>query len=186
MKKDMRGVLFIVRGQYRRDKGERFFNEVSNTYHHIGGYDPSDSSNPEWYMLVENLTFHTLACGSDLEKVVKCARFYINKYPTQVKFRKMLDTLESKDSPITKRIMEEVYKEFGHTYEDLIDGVVDTTYEEVLEKKRSVLKKSKKVLKTGVSMSNGNRVSSAPEVSGKGNTPFRKGIKTGIRKLSMA
>lgn len=141
MKEDMRGVLFIVRGQYRRDYGEKFFNEVSESYHHIGGYDPSDSSNPEWYMLLENLTYHTLACGSDLEKVVRMARQYIQKYPTQARFRKMLNTLESKDSPITKRIMEEVYKEFGHTYEDLVEGVVDTTYEEVQARIKGRLKK---------------------------------------------
>ena len=185
MKKDMVGVLFIVKGQYRRDHGKKFFNEVSESYNHIGGYDPSDPSTPEWYMLVENLTFHTLACGSNLEKVVRTARIYIKKYPTQDKFRKMLDKLESKDSPITKRIMEEVYSEFGHTYEDLIEDVVDTTYEEVLEKKRSVLKKSKKVLKTGVSMSEKRSRTRAPkEVTEK--TTLHKGIKTSVRKLSMA
>ena len=146
----MKGVVLYDRRGY----GEKFFNEVSESYHYIGGYDPSDSSNPEWYMLLENLTYHTLACGSDLEKVARIARQYIQKYPTQARFRKMLDTLESKDSPITKRIMEEVYKEFGHTYEDLIEGVVDTTYEEVQARIKGRLKKrADKVRKKNVLMS---------------------------------
>ena len=155
VKEDMKGVLFIVRGQYRRDKGEKFFNEVSNTYHHIGGYDPSDSSNPEWYMLVESLTFHTLACGSDLEKVIGVARLYIKKYSTQEKFKKMLGRLESKDSPITKRIMEEVYKEYGDTYTSLIEDVVDVAYQEVRDKRKNKIKRigrksESDVLPTGV------------------------------------
>ena len=185
MKEDMRGVLFIVRGQYRRDYGEKFFNEVSESYHYIGGYDPSDSSNPEWYMLVENLTYHTLACGSDLEKVVRIARQYIQKYPTQERFRKMLNTLESKDSPVTKRIMEEVYKEFGHTYEDLIEGVVDTTYEEVQARIKGRLKKrADKVRKKNVLMNMASETPVLQEATAQTVVPHKR-KKTRVRRLTL-
>lgn len=149
MKEDMRGLFYIVRGQYRKNKGEKFFNEVSQDYNYIGGYDPEDTTNEEWYMLVDSETFTTLACGSDIHKIVKCAGLYIRKYKTRDKYLKMLKTLEydQKPSPIMKRLQEEVYKHYGDYYEDLIDEEVGNTYEKVRDEMVNPLfKKARKRL----------------------------------------
>lgn len=149
MREDMRGLFYIVKGQYRKNKGEKFFNEVSQDYNYIGGYSPEDTTNEEWYMLVDSETFTTLACGSDIHKIVKCAGKYIRKYKTKDNYLKMLRSLEysQSPSPIHKRLQEEVYRHYGDYYEDLIEKEVDEVYEEVHnEMVNPLYKKAKKRL----------------------------------------
>ena len=61
MKEDMRGLFFIVKGQYRKD------NDPDGVC--ISGYDPNSPNTEEWYQVKDHITFHTFACGSDLNKV---------------------------------------------------------------------------------------------------------------------
>jgi hypothetical protein len=193
MREDMRGLFYIVRGQYRRNKGIKFFNDISQDYQHIGGYDPEDTTNEEWYMLVDSETFSTLACGSDLNRVVKCAGLYIRKYKTRDKYLKMIKSLEYPPlpSPVMRRLQEEVYKHYGDYYEDLIDEEVGNTYEEVRDEMVNPLfKKAKKrlVKKTPQSEVITPSVTLVQEVV-KEETPLthmvRPKKKLGIKKLSM-
>lgn len=192
MKEDLRGVFFIVRGQYRRNKGVKFFNDVSEEYNHIGGYDPEDPTNEEWYMLLDNITYTTLACGSNLDKVVRCARGYITKYKTRDRYLKMLKSLEygTKVSPIHKRLMTEVYNTYGEYYQHLIDGVVGEAYKEVHDEMvNPLLKKSRKRFTKKTTLDKGESTLTPPKnkvhEEEKG-VSLKKCAKTlGVRKLKM-
>lgn len=130
MKTDMKGVFFIVKGQYRR-RGEVFYNDVSGEKNYLGGYDPESEDTVEWYMLLDNITFNTWASGCDLNKILLCARKYIKKYVSRDRFLASLDTMEGgkNTSPIHARLMREVYNTYGDYYEDKIEKVVGDEYE---------------------------------------------------------
>lgn len=192
MREDLRGVFFIIRGQYRQKKGDRFFNEVSEDYNYIGGYDPEDTTNEEWYMLLDNITFTTLACGSDLDRVVRCAKKYITTYKTKDRYLKMLNSLEygSGVSPIHKRLMTEVYNNYGTHYQHLIDGVVGEAYEEVRDEMvNPLIKKTRKRFIKKTTLDLGETTSTPPkkEVSeeDKG-VSLKKCVKSlGVKKLKL-
>jgi len=149
MKEDMRGLFFIVKGQYCRNKGHKFLNEASGDYNHTGGYDPEDPETPKWYMLVERETYTTLNCGSDLNKVLAGVYRYITRYKTKDKYLKMLRSLEysGAPSPIHKRLQQEIDKDFSWYFEDLVAEQEDKAYADVHDEMVNPLyKKTKKRL----------------------------------------
>lgn len=188
MIEDLRDVFVVIKGQYAK-RGDKFFNEVSGDYNYIGGYDPENSSTSEWYMLVDTTTYTTLACGSNLEKVVGCAKKYITKYQTLDRYQKMLRSLEysGKPSPIHARLMKEVCDTYGGYYRHLITGVEDSAYEQVREENiNRSFKKAKKVL--GKKRPKTLEVISTPptpEVFGEVKSMVKPLKKKGVRKLSL-
>lgn len=192
MKEDMRGLFFIIKGQYRRNKGIKFFNEVSGDYNHIGGYDPEDTTNEKWYMLVDRETYTTLSCGSDLNKILKMVNKYITTYKTKDKYLKMLRSLEvsSAPSPIHRRLQQEIDSNYGDYFSDLIEEQEDLAYESVHDEMVNPLykKTKKRLVKKTTPNTFGEVVKETPktpQVETPKNTLVKPKKKFGIKKLSM-
>lgn len=163
---DMRGLFFIVKGQHKRDN-----DEIS-----ISGYDPFDPQTDNWYMLLDNKTFHCVSCGSDFNKVLRGVHTAIKRHKGVAKnyfrsvckytsedyyevhylgHRPLDDTERAKKavgrcprvSPKMKTIYQKVYDTYGDFYEDEIREMEDLAYGVL--KERTPLGKSKK-LKKGV------------------------------------
>lgn len=133
----MRGLFFIIKGQYRRDK---------SGYDTIG-YDPFNPETPEWYMLVDNKTFTCVSCGSDLKKVLRSVHNTIKRHKGDVsRFFKQVSMLSSKVSPLTQELYRKVYNDYGYYYRDLIIEMEDLAYDE-LKEERPIFKSRKLMAK---------------------------------------
>lgn len=165
MKEDMRGLFFIVKGQYQKDNSE---DGVC-----ISGYDPYAPTTNEWYMLMDNVTFHCFACGSDLKKVLGGVKRFITKYKTRERYFKHVCEVTSEDyyevtylghrpltpeqraskmegrcprvSPAMKDLYRKIYDNYGDFFSDLIEKQEDEAYEAL--KGQTPFKKSKKLVK---------------------------------------
>lgn len=160
----MRGLFFIVKGQYSRGLEPSFVNKVSGDVNHIGGYDPYNKDTENWYMLMDKITFQCLACGSDLNKIVKGVYTAIMKRKGSAKkyFKHVSDTTSDdyyevhylghtplnhdqrvkkaegrcpRVSPIMREIYSAVYNEYGDFFRDLIEEQEDLAYENLKEEK---------------------------------------------------
>lgn len=129
MAEDMRGLFYIVRGNYKRDKAPKFWNEVSESYHHIGGYDPEDQTNEEWYMLFDNVTFMCNGAGSDMTKLLDSIYRLITTYKTRERYLTTMRSLDVAHSPIMIRMEQEVFKHYGDYFSAQVRGVEDKAYE---------------------------------------------------------
>lgn len=172
---DMRGLFYIVKGQYVPNK-----NGVLNTK----GFNPEDSNTPEWYQLRDCKTHHCFSCGSDLEKVLQSVYKVIVYHKTARSYFKYVDDTTTEDyyrvhylgkppytpeqrnkraesgksarvSPSTKELYTMVYKDFGHYYEDLIEEMEDKAYKYLasqtpLGKTKKILGKTKRKTKSEV------------------------------------
>lgn len=158
----MRGLFFIVKGQYSRGLEPSFVNKVSGDVNHIGGYDPYSKDTENWYMLMDKITFQCLACGSDLEKVVKGVYTAIMKRKGSAKkyFKHVSDTTSDdyyethylghtplnhdqrvkkaegrcpRVSPIMQELYSAIYSEYGDFFNDLIEEQEDLAYHDLEE-----------------------------------------------------
>lgn len=170
---DMRGLFFIIKGNYTRNLGDSFINEVSGDVSHIGGYDPENENTKEWYMCLDKVTFQCITCGSDFEKVLRGVKDYIVKFRGKSKdYFKYICDLTSEDyyethflgrqplspekrtekaegrcprtSPIMRCLYNAVFEVYGHYYRDKIEAVEEEAYK-VVEKRNTPLKKVLKV-----------------------------------------
>jgi len=130
MSESLRGVFYIVRGGHRKDKKPQFFNEVSETYNFIGGYDPEDQTNPEWYMLMDNVLFMCQAASSDINTVLQAAERCIMKYKTKERYIEVMKSLDAyhQQSPIMRRLEQEVYHQYGDYFRPELEEVEDRAY----------------------------------------------------------
>ena len=69
MLEDLRGVFFIIKGQYRRGIAPSFFNTYTESEQWLGGYNP-ETTTTEWYMLLDRLTWTVHYASSEYEKVL--------------------------------------------------------------------------------------------------------------------
>lgn len=127
----MRGLFFIVKGQYDRTKSPRFFNDVSGDYNTIGGYDPEDDTTIEWYRLVDNETFRTHSCGGSLDDVVGVVYTLIKKFKTKEKFLRAVFRCQKDVSKTGIRVEEEIYQTYGDYYTHRIEEMEDLAYSEL-------------------------------------------------------
>lgn len=170
---DMRGLFFIIKGNYTRNLGDSFINEVSGDVSHVGGYDPENENTKEWYMCLDKVTFQCITCGSDFEKVLRGVKDYIVKFRGKSKdYFKYICDLTSEDyyethflgrqplspekrsqkaegrcprtSPIMRCLYNAVFEVYGHYYRDEIEAVEEEAYK-VVEKRNTPLKKVLKV-----------------------------------------
>lgn len=168
---DMRGLFFIVKGNYVRNLGDSFLNEVSGDVSHIGGYDPESENTKEWYMCLDKVTFQCITCGSDIEKVLRGVKDYIIKFRGKSKdYFKYICDVTSEDyyethflgyqplspekrtkkaegrcprtSPIMRCLYNAVFEVYGHYYRDKIEVVEEEAYK-VLETRNNPLKRCK-------------------------------------------
>lgn len=172
---NMRGLFFIVKGQYRHGVEPRFKNEISGDTTYIGGFNPDDSKTPQWYMLVDNKTYHCIACGSDLKKVLQSVRTAIVKHKGVARnYFKKVSEVTSDDyyevhylgqaplthdqrvakaegrcprvSPTMRCLYGEVFNTYGHHYREEIEEMEDLAYKDLKDK--TPLGKAKKLIKT--------------------------------------
>lgn len=170
---DMRGLFFIIKGNYVRNLGDSFLNEVSGDVSHIGGYDPENENTKEWYMCLDKVTFQCITCGSDFEKVLRGVKDYIVKFRGKSKdYFKYICDITSEDyydihflghqpltpekrtkkaegrcprtSPIMRCLYNAVFEVYGQYYRDKIEAVEEEAYK-VVEKRNTPLKKVLKV-----------------------------------------
>lgn len=210
----MRGLFFVVKGKYRKGLEPSFVNRVSGDVNHIGGYDPYSKDTENWYMLMDKITFQCLACGSDLEKVVKGVYTAIMKRKGSAKkyFKHVSDTTSDdyyevhylgrtplnhdqrqkkaegrcpRVSPIMRELYSAVYNEYGDFFKDLIEEQEDLAYEN-LKEERPINKTRKLVSKNKVKNTDMEKTTTSQVIE----TPAPKKLvkpktKLGVKKLSM-
>lgn len=165
MKEDMRGLFFIVKGQYQKDNSE---DGVC-----ISGYDPYAPNTTEWYMLMDNVTYYCIACGSDLKKVLGGVKKAITTHKTRERYFKFVCDVTSEDyyethylghalltpeqrsskmegrcprvSPAMKTLYGKIYDHYGDFFSDLIEAEEDKAYESL--KGQTPFKKAKKLVR---------------------------------------
>lgn len=163
MNEDMRGLFFIIKGQYRKGVEPSFLNKVSNETSYIGGYDPHSDTTEEWYMCFDSKTFQCTACGGDLKKVAHSVYTMIKKYKDLKHYLRHVSLVTSDDtyeveylghrpltpeqrskkaegrcprtSPIMRCLYENIYSEYGDYFNDLVEEMEDLAYSELKEDK---------------------------------------------------
>lgn len=208
----MRGLFFIVKGQYRKDVAPSYINKVTNNVGYIGGYDPYSDNTEKWYMLIDCKTFHCISCGSDFNKVLKGVYNTIVKHKGVAKryFKHISDTTSDdyyethylghrpltpeqrakkaegrcpRVSPTMRSLYEAVYKEYGDYYSEEVQEMEDLAYNDLVEE-RPYNKSRKLVSKT---RKNTNSVMVTPKEDKVIETPtpikVRTKVKMGIKKI---
>lgn len=172
-KDDMRGLFFIVKGQYRKGVEPKVINSATGNETYIGGYNPHSDDTVNWYMLLDRKTFRCCACSNDLNKVVRSVHTIIMKYKGVARgYFKHISQTTSDDyyeihylghkplthmerekkgknkyprvSPVMRCLYEEVDKRWGDYYEDLITEMEDLAYEDL--KGEKPVNKSRKLV----------------------------------------
>lgn len=164
-KEDMRGLFFVIKGQYKKDN--------SSDGVCVSGYDPYAPDTEEWYMVLDNTTFFCVSCGSNLKKVIRGVYNNIVKYKTRKNYFKQVCTITSEDyyevhylgqppltieqrnakmegkcprvSPAMKVLYTKIFREYGDFFDDLVREQEDLAYEAL--KGQTPFKKSKKLVK---------------------------------------
>lgn len=80
----LKDLFFIVKGQYHSEDG-------------IESHNPDNPECSEWYVLMDNIVFNTVACGSSLTKVLGSLENTLRKYKTRKRYFKMLDKYTTED-----------------------------------------------------------------------------------------
>ena len=143
----MKDLFFIIKGQYKKGAEPSYVNKVNKDLYHIGGYDPYNDTTSEWYMAVDNITFTTISCGGDLEKVLRSVYNVIKKYKGDTKkYLKGVRSSDTKESPIMQDMRKHIYEEYGDYYKDEVREMEDLAFSELKEEK-PVLKNRKLVSK---------------------------------------
>ena len=163
MKDTMRGLFFIVKGQYKKVEPS-FTNEVTGDKSYIGGYDPESDTTSEWYMLLDNKTFHCVACDKSLDKVLNSVKSVIKRYKGVAKgyFKHVSDTTSDdyydthylgrkclshdqrtkkaegrcpRVSPTMRCLYEHIFSVYGDYYTYLVEEMEDLAYLELKEER---------------------------------------------------
>lgn len=214
MSEDMRGLFFVIKGQHNNKKEPSYTNKVTGDKHYIGGYDPNDKETQEWYMLLDKKTFHCVACGTDLNKVLRGVYTQIKKYKgVAKKYFKYVSEITSDDyyevtylghrpltpeqrvkkaegkcprvSPIMRDMYEHIYEEYGDFFDDLIRPMEDLAYSEMVEEKP--FNKTRKLVSKNKTKDKVVMETPTDEVIETPATPkkVKPKVKMGIKKLSM-
>lgn len=158
----MRGLFFIVKGQYRKGIEPSFTNKATGEISWVGGYDPNNDQTENWYMILDKETFHCVGCGSDLKKVSHGAYTQIKKWKGSLKrYLKYVSDTTSDDtyevrylhhaplnhdqrtkkaegrcprvSPAMRCLYQAIYDNFGEHFSDLVEEWEDIAYQELKE-----------------------------------------------------
>lgn len=169
----MRGLFFVVKGQYRKGVEPSFHNVARGDLSYIGGYDPTSPHTEEWYMVLDTKTYYCIACGGDLNKVLRGVYNTIKKSKGVAKnYFKKVSQVTSDDyyevtylgrrpltpeertkkavgrcprvSPTTRYVYEKVYEVYGEHFRDLVEEMEDLAYTNLVEE--TPLKKNRKLV----------------------------------------
>lgn len=144
MKDDMRGLFFIVKGQYSKGARPSVVN-TSGDVSYLGGYDPLSDDTKEWYQVIDNTTFNCVACGGDLDSVLRSLSNLIKKHKGSLKrYLKFMKHYSTGVSPSMREFYKHLYEEYGDFFNDLVCEVVENTYIELVEERP--VNKSKRLL----------------------------------------
>ena len=151
----MRNVFFIVRGNYQKTE-PHFTNSVTGEVQYLGGYDPYNGDTKEWYMLLDNINFKCIACGSDFNKVLKGVYNNIKTYKGNFNRYTKCIMEYSRPAPLMQELYKRIYEEYGDYFSEEVQEMEDLAYSELkeetpLNKTRKLLAKGGKALKTVVS-----------------------------------
>lgn len=120
MEESLDGIFYIVRGQHKK-KEPKFFNPASEDYSFIGGYNPEDKENLEWYLLMDNVMHRTHRTGKSFDFVLEGVKDLILKYKTRENFIAAMKRIPYKKSKIQHQTDLEVYKIYGDYFSDFIE-----------------------------------------------------------------
>ena len=161
---DMRGLFYIVKGQYKPNKRDTLNTE---------GYEPDNPSTVEWYQLRDCKTHHCIACGSNFNKVLKGVYTAITKYKVAKVYFKYVDDTTTEDyyrthylgkppytpeertkrgedgrsarvSPEMKVLFDKVYEDYGDYYREYIIEMEDEAYKYLAS--QTPIGKTKKIM----------------------------------------
>ena len=146
---DLRGVFFIVKGQYKRNCGQSFVNSATGDVNHIGGYNPSSEETSDRYMVLDNITYNSVYCGGDFNRAVKSIGNVIKRYKTKARYLKELkerDTRSNVSKPM-RCIYEAIYNTYGDYYDEYIEEQEDLAYGDItfktpLQRTKDIKKKT--------------------------------------------
>lgn len=133
MKESLRGLFYIVKGHYVKNKAPRFWNEVSASYNDIGGYDPEREDTEEWYMVYDNETFRCHGAVSTLLGAGNIIRHIILKHKTKEDYFTTLEQYEVSPSPTHLRLQQEVYNTYGDYFKQYVKDVENRAYTSIRE-----------------------------------------------------
>lgn len=173
MSDTMRGLFFVMKGQYRKKEGVSYTNTISGEVMHLGGYNPSFPTTPQWYQVMDRNTFHTVACGSSLQQCMESLKNCIIRHKGDAKrFYRYVSNVTSEDyyethylgnpplspeervkkaegrCPRTSPLMKDLYSQVLTLYGDYFSDQVECAEEEAYKylKENTDVSKSRKVL----------------------------------------
>lgn len=152
----LRGLFYITRGQYSKKLPSV---NLDGDTKYIGGYDPTNDENAEWYQVRDNITHYCIFSGSDLNKALKSIQKTIVRYKTRREYFRQLSKISSEDyyevtylgrppltpeqrakkvvgrcprvSNVQKKLDHEVFLAYGDYYKDSIEEIEDIAYERI-------------------------------------------------------
>lgn len=177
MNEDLRGVFYILKGQYKHHLEPAWTNPVTETTNWCGGFDPSLSTTEEWYMLVDSLTLTCHRASSDLDLVVRGVEYTITKYKTREHFERVMRSLNfGVASKSTKALDEHLIHLYGHHFTALVKEQEDLAYKHLREN-HPALKARKKLHRRSAPVEMVNTTPAtipAPKGDGVNTTPRKK------------
>ena len=136
MKDEMRDIFFIIKGQHKKGVEPSVKDNTTGDVTYIGGYDPYSDDTAEWYQLVDNITYNTICCGSDLDKVLRGVYTTIKHFKGSVKkYVKYVEKSDTKTSKVMVVLKKHIYNEYGEYYEEDIKRMEDLAYNDMKEEK---------------------------------------------------
>lgn len=152
----LKGLFYIVKGSYSKKEPKV---TIDNDTKYIGGFNPEDDTNDEWYMVKDNITYYCICSSHSLDKCLEAVRRNLKEYKTRKEYFRQLSKISSEDyyevhylgrppltpeqrakkvvgrcprvSPIQKKLEEAIFNEYGHYYRDLIEEVEEQVYEDL-------------------------------------------------------
>ena len=132
MKDEMRDIFFIIKGQHAKGVEPSVKDKTTGDVTYIGGYDPYSDDTVEWYQLVDNITFNTICCGSDLDKVLRGVYTTIKHFKGRVKkYVKYVEKSDTKTSRMMVLLKKSIYEEYGEYYEEDIKKMEDLAFSDL-------------------------------------------------------
>ena len=125
---DLRDFFYIIRGGFVDRKKPSVYNKVREDYVFIGGYNPKDTTNENWYQVLDNETFTVHCCCSSLEKALRCIYNLVVRYKTKERFLFKAQENAPKQAGVIYEDHHLIYEHYGEHFSTEISEVVDSAY----------------------------------------------------------
>ena len=129
-KNDLKGMFFIVKGQYKNGVSPTFINSVTKGTQFLGGYSPDGEETVEHYMVLDNVIFNCICTSDNLETIKRGIQKAVCHYKTRERYLEEIGNCDrrSRVSKPMRCLYEEIYKTYGDYYEELVEEQVDIAY----------------------------------------------------------